>query len=228
MKIKDMSEGERPRFRMASLGPGALSDSELLAILLRTGNSGESVVELARRLLSEADGSLSQLFRMSADRLRRIKGIGECKAVTIQAALELGRRFYNEDYVTSRKPLVSARMAYDMMRPVFKGIDHEECWVLFLNSHNYPTSRSRISSGGGNSTVIDVNRIVRMSLDKAASGIILMHNHPGGDPNPSEADIRQTDSLHTACNAVQISLIDHIVVADDSFYSFSDSRMYFK
>ena len=226
MKIKNMCEEERPRERLISAGPESLGNGELLAILLRGGTREKSVLELAQELLFAAGGRLSGLFAMGQDRMGRIKGIGPCKAASVQAALELGRRFLREDSAAMRKPVVSPRMAYDYMRSVFKGLDHEECWVVFLNPHNYLLGRRKLSMGGGTATVIDINQIVRLALDKAASGIILMHNHPAGNPHPSSADLRQTDMLHAACKTVQVSLIDHIVVSDGSFFSCSDDRMY--
>lgn len=211
---------------MTALGPASLSNGELLAILLRSGTRKESVLELAQKLLCAGGGNLSGLFGMPPEKMKEVKGMGPCKVASVQAALELGRRFLCEDSGAGKKPIVCSRMAFDLMHPFLKGLDYEECWVLFLNAHNYLTGKQKVSVGGRTATTVDVNRIVRLALDKSASGIILMHNHPAGDPSPSEADLRQTDILHNACKAVQISLIDHIVVADNSFFSCSDNRKY--
>ena len=226
MKIKELCEAERPREKMLSSGPSALGNSELLAILLRSGTRSESAVELAQRLLSICDGKLSRLFNMSSDVLRRIDGIGPCKAASIQASLELGRRFLQEESTADKKPVVSSSMVFDMMIPTLKGLPHEECWVLFLNNHNYVISKQMVTRGGSRSTIMDVGQIIRAALERSASGIILVHNHPTGNPQPSEADIKQTEALHKACSAVQIDLLDHVIVSDGRYFSYADDRMY--
>lgn len=226
MKIKELCEAERPRERMLSAGPSALGNSELLAILLRTGTRSDSAVELAQKLLSKCNGRLSELFNMSSDAVRRLSGIGPCKAATIQAALELGRRFLQEESVITKKSITSPRMVYDMMIPVLKGTMYEQCWALFLNAHNYVVSRQMLTKGGSSSTVLDVGQVIRSALEKGVSGLILVHNHPSGNPVPSEADIKQTEALHKACEAVQIALLDHVIVSDGSYFSCADERMY--
>lgn len=226
MKIKELCEAERPRERMLSAGPSALGNSELLAILLRTGTRSDSAVELAQKLLSRCDGRLSELFNLSSDAVRRLPGIGPCKAATIQAALELGRRFLQEESIISQKSITSPRMVYDMMIPVLKGVMYEQCWALFLNAHNYVVSRQMLTKGGSSSTVMDVGQVIRSALEKGIAALILVHNHPSGNPVPSKADIKQTEALHKACNAVQIALLDHVIVSDGSYFSCADERMY--
>lgn len=226
MKIFELREADQPREKMLAKGASALSNTELLAILLRTGSRRESVLDLARRLLDLGNDRLGNLFSMSLSRLEKEPGIGPGKATSIVAAAELGRRFFREESGADRKAVVSARIAYEMMIPEMKGLQHEECWVLFLNGHNYLISKMLISKGGGNSTTIDITRIVREALDRNASGIVLIHNHPSGDPEPSKADMKQTEALHKACSSLQISLLDHVVFADASFYSFADERTY--
>lgn len=226
MKIKELCEAERPRERMLSAGPSALGNSELLAILLRTGTRSDSAVELAQKLLSKCDGRLSELFNLTSDAVRRLPGIGPCKAATIQAALELGRRFLQEESAITRQSVTSPRMVYDMMIPVLKGAKYEQCWALFLNAHNYVVSRQMLTKGGSTSTVMDVGQVIRSALEKGVSSLILVHNHPSGSPAPSKADIKQTEALHKACKAVQIALLDHVIVSDGSYFSCADERMY--
>jgi len=226
MKIKDLDAAERPREKMLSRGAGSLSDGELLAVLLRSGNRDASALDLARQLLGVADGRLSTLFNLPQERMLSLPGIGPGKAASVMAAFELGRRFLQEEFSLVKKPMLTARSVYETMIPQLKGLRHEECWILFLNDHNYLAGKTKVSSGGGSSTVIDVRQVIRSALDKGASAIILVHNHPSGNPTPSPADIRQTDAVRKGVGAVGLTLLDHIVVADDSFFSFADDRMY--
>lgn len=228
MKIKDLCEAERPRERMMAQGASSLGNAELLAVILRSGTRSESALDLSHRLLLKAEGKLSKLFSMNLSKLLEIQGIGPCKAATILSAFELGKRFMKENSTAIRKPVVSARMAFDRMEADFKNLDHEECWVMFLNNHNYVIDCSRLSSGGDSSTTIDIHQIIRTALHKSAKGIILFHNHPAGDPQPSPADVKQTEALHKACKAVQIDFLDHIVIADEHFFSFSEEQVYHK
>ena len=226
MKIKDLNAAERPREKMLSRGAGSLSDGELLAVLLRSGSRDASALDLARQLLGLADGRLSALFNLPQERMLALPGVGPGKAASVIAAFELGRRFLQEEFSLVKKPLLTARSVYEMMIPCLKGLRHEECWVLFLNDRNYLAGKAKVTSGGGSSTVIDVRQVIRTALDKGASAIILVHNHPSGNPTPSPADIRQTDAVRKGVGAVGLDLLDHVVVADDSFFSFSDDRMY--
>lgn len=226
MKITDLSADERPREKMLSRGAGSLSDGELLAVLLRTGHREISALDLARRLLALADGRLSILFNLPQDKMFSLPGLGPGKAASILAAFELGRRFLQEESSVIKTPLLTARQVYERVIPRFKGLMHEECWVLLLNEHSYLVGTVQASKGGGNTTVIDVRQIIRSALDKGASSLILVHNHPSGDPTPSRADIRQTDALRKGAGAVGLTLTDHVVVADDCFFSFADDRRY--
>lgn len=225
MKIMEMGPSERPREKMMMRGREALSEGELLAIILRSGSAGENVMDLSRKLLREAGGSLTSLFDMNTDRMASIKGIGPGKALAVQAALELGRRFAEEGSCLVRKPLTTSTMAYELLRPAFKGLKREECWAVFLNNSNYVLDKRRITSGTDDQTSMDVKQIVRLALDKTASAVILAHNHPSGNPRPSDADIHFTRRLHDALSSFGISLLDHIIVCDDCHYSFSDEEM---
>ena len=226
MTIKDLRADERPREKLLSRGAGALSDGELLAVLLRNGSKSQSALELGRALLDGAGGRLSALFHLPQERMLSLKGIGPGKAATVLAAFELGRRFLQEEASVVKRPVVTARQVYEMMIPQLKGLPHEECWVLLLNDHQYLLGKFRSSSGGGNQTVFDLKQIIRTALDKGASALILVHNHPGGNPRPSRADIRHTDAIRRGAAAVALTLLDHVVIADDSFFSFTDDRLY--
>ena len=226
MKIKDLSADERPREKMLSRGAQSLSDGELLAVLLRSGTREGSALDLARQLLALAGGKLGALFNLPPEKMFSLPGVGPGKAACVIAAFELGRRFLLEESSVVKTPLVTARKVWEVMIPRLKGLQHEECWVLLLNDHNYLIDKILVTTGGGNNTVIDVRQIVRMALDRYASSVILVHNHPSGNPTPSRADISRTDAVRKAVRSVGVELLDHIVVSDDCFFSFSDDRMY--
>lgn len=222
MKMKDMCLDDRPREKMVRNGAASLSNAELIAILLRTGTGKNNAVETARILLNMAEGKLRNLCSMSIDRICTVKGIGKSKAVSVAAALELGRRSGEEGCCTDRISVTSPEIAYRRMLPQMKGLHHEECWVLFLNRANYVIGMEKVSSGGLDSTTVDVKMIARRALEKMASGAILLHNHPSGNPMPGNADINITQKLKKALDFFDISLVDHIVVCDDRYYSFAD------
>lgn len=226
MKIKELSEAERPRERLESSGPGSLSSGELLAILLRTGTRDENVLSLSQRLLSSCGGSLVQMSRMSLPQMRAIKGLGGMKAASVLAAFELGRRFMQEQMRVDKRPIVSARQVFDLMIPQMKGLVTEECWVILLNSAHYVSARSKMSGGGLNSTLIDCRVVVTMALEARASALVLVHNHPSGNPRPGREDLAQTERLKNALKPFGISLIDHVVICDDCCYSFADDDVY--
>ena len=226
MKIKELTEGERPRERMMKYGPEALGTGELLAILLRSGTAGESAVDLAQRLLSLAGGSLVQLSRLPLERLRAQRGLGGTKVLPVLAALELGRRFMSEESRLEKIPVVAPSQVYRMMKPVLKGLETEECWVIYLNSAKYVIGRECVSTGGLNATILDVKRIVASALERKAQSVVLVHNHPSGNPRPGKEDLSQTLALRRAVDSMSISLLDHVVLCDDSYYSFADEMIY--
>ena len=225
MKISEMTESERPREKLLSRGPQALADGELLAILLRTGTRGEGVMELAQRLLNLTDGCLTGLFECDAEYLASLPGIGAPKATTLLAAFELGRRFMLEQG-SSGEPVVSPSQIYSLMLPRLKGIGHEECWVVLLDRRSHPATVRRLTIGGGRGTIIDIPAIIKMGLSNGAASLVLVHNHPGGDPRPSSSDIRETSALRDACAACGLALLDHIIVADQHFYSFNEEKLF--
>ncbi len=225
MKIKDLCASERPREKMLATGAGSLGNAELLAILIRNGSKGTSALELGNQILKLCDGKLCSLFKIPLERLCTIPGIGRDKAATLMAALELGRRFISEESNIDKRPIATARMVYELMRPKLKALSHEECWILLLNDSNYLIKSVRLSSGGGNSTIIDTRQIIREAINSNAGGIILIHNHPSHNPHPSRADIKQTEALHTAMKACGLQLLDHVIICDDCFFSFADEGM---
>ena len=210
---------------MLEKGPGALSNAELLAIMIRTGTGKINVVDVARTLLSSAEGRLNAIADMPMERLCSVSGIGRSKAVTIAAAFELGRRCSMELAVPDKVAVSSPKVVFRMMLPFLRGLDHEECWAMFLNRANYVLGKERMSVGGLESTVVDVKAILRRALERKASGVILVHNHPSGSAMPGQADIRQTAVLKKALQTCEIQLVDHVVVAEDSWYSFADERL---
>ena len=225
MRLKELCLDDRPREKMMEKGPSALSNAELLAIMIRTGTGKMNAVEVARTLLQTAEGRLNAIADMSLDRLCSVSGIGPGKAVTIAAAFELGRRSASEKIIPDKLSVSSPRMVFRMMLPLLRGMDHEECWVLFLNRANYVLGKEKVSVGGMESTVVDVKMILRRAIERKASGVILVHNHPSGSALPGQADIRQTGLLKKALQTCDIQLIDHVIIAEDSWYSFADEQL---
>lgn len=225
MKLKDWIPAERPREKMRLRGAKALSNAELLAILLGSGTGGKNVLEVAQEILASADGRLTLLGAMPMERLVLQKGVGEVRAYTISAALELGRRAFEEMAMIDQRAINSPELVYQLMLPQLKGLDHEECWILLLNRRQRLIGKERINVGSLESTLIDTKRILRRAIEKQSSFVVLVHNHPSGSPIPGEADIRQTDILRNTLSAVEIALMDHVIVTDGSFFSFSEERV---
>ncbi len=225
MKLKELNSDERPRERMMEKGAASLSNAELVAILLRTGTGRMNVVDVARELLKSAGNKLTAIMTMPQEKMCEIEGIGRSKAVTVAAAFELGRRCALESAVEHKDSITNPKAVYRIMIPEMKSLDHEECWGLFLNRANYIIGREKLSSGGIDSTVIDTKTIARKALEKKATSMILVHNHPSGNPTPGTNDIRETRRLKTALETLGISLTDHVIVSEDSFYSFADEQV---
>lgn len=223
MKIKDLCVDERPREKMLEKGASALSNAELMAILLRTGTEGKNVLEVAQTVLIVSEGSLTKASRLSIDELCRIEGIGPGKAVTLGAALELGRRLCAEVPDNTRPTIRSAEDVCRELSPFMRGLQHEECWMLYLSRNNKVISKERLSIGGQSETIVEIKSVVRRAIDLRASSVIISHNHPSGDPHPGNSDIRLTRNLKKALDTFDISLLDHVIIADGRYYSFSDS-----
>lgn len=225
MKLKELTKQERPREKMIARGAGALTDVELLAILLRTGTGGRNVVDVARELLRSGDDRLREIAAMPVERLCRIEGIGPSKAVAVSAAFELGRRLALEVGMDDAPRIDSPAKVYRIMLPLLRDLDHEECWALFLNKSNGLLAKERMTTGGQDFTLVDRRMIIRRVIERKAASIILVHNHPSGNPMPSVEDINQTRELNRALSACGLQLLDHVIVAGGSYYSFSDEQV---
>ena len=224
MKIKEICLSERPRERMLSAGPSALSNGELLALIIRNGTAQMNVLDLSRHLLNKCQGSLVALSRLSIEQLCEIKGIKEDKACIIQAVFELGRRFISEGQERETPRIANSMDAYRLLLPLLKGVAHEEAWIIILDSAHKVLNLQAIGIGNSESVVIESKQIVRMVLENGGSALILAHNHPSGNAYPSEADIKMTQNLSNACGIFNISLLDHLIVCDGEYYSFSESK----
>lgn len=220
--IKNWSEDDRPREKMILKGRHALSDSELIAILIGSGTRSKSALELSQELLSRSQGKLGNFAKMSLAELMETKGIGEAKAITLLAALELGRRRKDGNDQNSCK-ISCSKDAYKLLLPRFSDLQHEEFHVLFLNRANIVQSIQMISKGGIAGTVADGKLIFKAALDQKACGIILSHNHPSGNLNPSEADIKLTKKLREFGNLVDIQVLDHLIITDNGYFSCADN-----
>lgn len=228
-KIKELAEEDRPRERLEEKGPEALSEAELLAILIGSGNTEESAVDLMRRLMRDCNGSLNTLGRLSIAELTdgRYKGIGKAKAITIMAACELGKRRMREA-APLRSKICDSSELYEYFRPFLMDLDHEECHIVLLNVKNEVLGHQMISKGGLSEASVDVRIVLRHALLHQATSLAIAHNHPSGNCHPSRADDQLTLRLRDACHAVGIKLVDHIVIADgqDNYYSYySESKI---
>jgi len=222
--INNWSEDDRPREKLMLKGKIALSDAELIAILIGSGSRNESAVALSKRILSSVD-SLNGLGKMSVSQLTNFKGIGEAKAITIIAALELGRRRRAEDAVDLVK-VTSSKKVFEMMQPIIGELTHEEFWVLFLNNSNKIISKSQLSKGGITGTIVDARLVFKLALENGATGLILCHNHPSGNLQPSEADKEITKKLKLAGESLDVKVLDHLIITESKYYSFVDEGIF--
>lgn len=222
MKITDWAVEDRPRERLWSKGPSSLSDAELLAILIGSGTRNRSALDLARELLALAGNSLGDLGKLSAGEIRKIKGLGEARAVTVAAALELGRRRKLSE-AAEHPQIRSSADVFNIFSPLMEDLPHEEFWILFLNRANRVTGRMKISQGGVSGTVTDVRIVMKKAIESLASGLVICHNHPSGNNSPSDADIRITQKIKEAGALMDIQLLDHLIIAGREYYSFADN-----
>lgn len=218
--IKDWSADDRPREKLIEKGSKSLSDAELLGILLGSGSRNESAVGLAKRILNYAQNNLTELGRLGVEDLMQFKGVGEAKAVTLCSAFELARRRKSE--VIERIKITSATDVFNEISPFLADLNHEEFWVFYLNRANMVLRKEKISSGGIAGTVVDNKIILKKALLNLASSIILVHNHPSGNLNPSIQDKKVTRKMKLACELLEINLLDHLIIAGNSYYSFAD------
>lgn len=219
--INQWAEDDRPREKFLLKGKAALSDSELLAILIGSGSRNESAVQLCQRILASANNNLNQLGKLSIQQLMDFKGIGEAKAISIAAALELGRRRRSEDAAELHK-ITSSKAVFNIMQPLIGELLHEEFWVLFLNNSNKVIHKAQLSKGGMTGTVVDTRIIFKTALEYNAISLILTHNHPSGKLLASESDKDITRKLQLAGKQMEIMVLDHIIITESSFYSFAD------
>lgn len=220
--IKNWSEDDRPREKLLTKGRMALSDAELIAILIGSGSKNESAVALSKRILASVENNLNELGTLDTNKLMTFKGIGEAKAVTIAAALELGRRRRMEE-VLIRKKITSSSDAFALLQPLIGELTHEEFWIVYLNNSNKVLQTSQLSKGGITGTIVDVRLVYKTAIQLGAVGIILAHNHPSGTLKPSQSDLDLTSKLKTAGNSLDIKVLDHIIVTQKAYFSFADS-----
>lgn len=221
LSIKNWAEDDRPREKLLNKGASVLSDAELLAIMIGSGSRNESAVQLCRKILKASHDNLNELARLSIGELCKFKGIGEAKAITISAALELGnRRKTNE--VRERARITQSRDLFELFEPILLDLKHEEFWVALLNGANKVLDVKRLTQGGTRQTVVDIPMILKMSLEKSAPAIAVAHNHPSGQDNPSREDDAITQRIKKGCEAIDIRLLDHIIIAGGKYYSFAD------
>ena len=226
MKIKDLCADERPREKMFSKGTGAMTNAELLAILIGSGTRNQNVLEVANRLLAAGEGHLSRIAAMEPSEVMAMDGIGKVRYSSIAAALELGKRCCLEDPGIEKVPIKDPGMVYRIMIPRLRGLPHEEFWIILLNRASYLIHKEMISQGGMSSTVIDPRIVVKKALGRHASKMIMVHNHPSGNPRPGREDLSWTAAMKRAADTFDISLLDHVIVCDDCFYSLADDKVY--
>ena len=224
ISVKNWALEDRPREKLMMKGVSALSDSELLAILIGSGTRDLSAVEVCKTILQSAGNDLNKLARYSVSDLKQHKGIGDAKAISIVSALELGRRRKNTEAKEVKK-ITSSRDAYQIFYPVLSDLNHEEIWVLLLSRSNRVEKTMFVSKGGISSTVFDVRLVLREALNVYASGIILAHNHPTNNCIPSEQDLKITTKLKDAAKLMDINLLDHLILCDETYYSFADENI---
>jgi DNA repair protein RadC len=224
LAIKSWAEADRPREKLILQGRRHLTDAELIAILIGSGNRNESAVDLSKKILAAYDNNLDVVGKATIQSLSRFKGIGEAKAISIVAALELGRR-RSEIPVAQQIRVSSSNDAFNVLFPVFSDLNHEEFWILILNRGNYVKGKHLISKGGQAGTVADPKAIFKLALEENAASIILAHNHPSGNLKPSQEDIQLTKKFIEAGKMLDLFVVDHLIMADKVFYSFADEGM---
>ena len=225
LSIKNWAEDDKPREKLMLKGKSILSDAELLAILIGSGSRNESAVGLCQRILKSVDNNLNALGKLSITQLSNFKGIGEAKAISIIAAMEIGRRRRAEDALELDK-IVSSKTVFEIMQPIIGELIHEEFWILYLNNSNKVLAKSQISKGGITGTVVDKRLIFKIAFENNATSIILTHNHPSGKLEPSQADIEITKELKLAGKQLDVRVLDHIIITEHGYFSFADENKF--
>ena len=224
VSIKDWADDDRPREKLLLKGKGALSDAELIAILIASGNRNESAVDLSKRILRSLGNNINKLGKLSVNDLMKFKGVGQAKAITIIASLELGRRRRAAD-VLEKENVGGSKDAFHIFQLKLEDLPHEEFWVILLNRANKVIETKLVSRGGVSSTVLDSKVIFNFALESLASSIILGHNHPSGNLKPSNSDIRLTKKVVDAGKIMEVPILDHIIVGDNDYFSFADEGL---
>ncbi len=219
--ITNWSEDDKPREKLMNKGKASLSDAELIAILIGSGSRNESAVQLSKRILSSVDNNLNALGKLSLQQIMNFKGIGEAKAISIQASMELGRRRRAEEAIELKK-ITSSKSIFEMMQPIIGELPHEEFWIIYLNNSNKVVSKSQLSKGGITGTLVDVRLVFKNAIEIGAVSIILIHNHPSGALQPSEADKQITRKLKLAGESLDIKILDHLIITETNYFSFAD------
>ena len=225
ISIKAWAEEDRPREKLSAQGRRSLSDAELIAILIGSGSRTESAVELSKRILHHYDNDLNQLGRASISELSRFKGIGEAKAISIIAALEIGRR-RNETEEKAPDTIHASKDAFNIMHRYFRDLNHEEFWILLLGQSGKVIGKEQVSKGGLNGTVADPKIIFHLALQHHAASIVLMHNHPSGNLKPSQLDLQLTQKIVAAGRMLDINIFDHLIITNSGYYSFADEGLF--
>ncbi|MFK7814659.1 MAG: DNA repair protein RadC [Maribacter sp.] len=221
LSIKNWSDDDKPREKLVQKGKDVLSDAELIAILIGSGSRNESAVELSKRILASVNNNLNELGRLSIKQLTEFKGIGEAKAVTIAAALEMGRRRRGEEAQKITK-IQSSKSVFELLQPIMGELEHEEFWIVYLNNSNKVLHRAQLSKGGITGTLVDVRLVMKQALELSAVALILAHNHPSGTLKPSNADKQITQKLKIAAEALDIKVLDHLIITQKEYFSFAD------
>jgi DNA repair protein RadC len=221
LNIKSLAEGDRPREKFAGLGRHSLSDAELIAIILGSGSRNETAVQLAQRILSSSSNNINELAKLSLNDLKKFRGVGEVKAINIAAAFELGRR-RRDTRPKGKVKITSSHDAYEFFHQRLSDLSHEEFRLVLLDRANQILKEEYLSKGGVSGTVVDIRLICKIAVEHAASGVIIAHNHPSGQVLPSEQDKSITRKLKDALRLFDISLLDHVIIGDRQYFSFSD------
>lgn len=224
MSIKFLAEDDRPREKFLLKGKSALSDSELLAIILGSGNNEDSAVELARKILASVDYNWQKLSKLSIKDLMKFKGIGEAKAISVAAALEIGRRKAAQE-IPEKEKVTSVNDLYKIFSQYLSDLQTEEFWAIFLNQKNHVIYKTQISKGGISGTLVDVRVIFRIAIEHFATSVVVAHNHPTGNLTPSQPDISITRRIKEAGYLLDIKLLDHLIIGENSFFSFSEQGL---
>lgn len=222
--IKKWSLDDRPREKLLNKGKDVLTNAELVAILIGSGNREESAVALSKRILSSVDNNLNAVGKLSINQLLKFKGIGEAKAVSIAAALELGRRRRIEDVAEVHK-ITGSNIVFEILQPLLGELPHEEFWILYLNNANKVLTMHQLSKGGMTGTLVDVRLVLKKALETGAVALIVAHNHPSGTLKPSQADKNITEKLQQAAKSLDIKVLDHLIITEKAYFSFADEGL---